>query len=597
MAMQPNNMDGKQQAEDNLISAAEPELEPENNITNVSAADEIQQECICCGGDGCNVNRELLPSKLFYFFFFAGNGTLIPYLVLYFKQLGLNPSQVGIVSGLKPFISFLFSPVWGYIADKTRKTRLIFVLSLLAYVGGYFAYSLAPAGDLCKMQNNMTHSTSHHPFMFHTHMRRSLVFGKVTNYNLFIDPQKAQKNNSNNQKDDDGFGKSRRHRIHRYSNTSIAEHSRLTYLYAEMTPTLMGESLFHLPASVAFFGANSNDYLPPFEDDYEFTEVDKKNELNKANTIYSAKTWHGAVHHSHAPWTICGAAKANTVDSLNLDQSDSRKENSRTTNIFLYLLAVTLFAALFSCPLITFVDTATIRKLRETNSTHRYGNQRMWGSFGWGILAFVVGAIISVLPLCPGVNNEVNYYPAFYIFSGFLVISLLCGWKLQFEDTVVENQAVNDFPTTSRTQRIMDGLKLLRDPVYFCFIATSFFIGVTMSIIKTFLFWYLKDIGAPQILFSIIAAVNCISEVTVYFFSSVLIKRLTHFGVLYVALICYALRLFYYGLLTSPWYVLAAEPLSGITTAAAWAAMTSYVGLNASPESCLLYTSPSPRDS
>jgi len=577
ITMQPTNCDAKQakgQEKENEIPAA-------NDNANLSAADEIQQECICCGGRGgrgCGgVNRELLPSKLFYFFFFAGNGTLIPYLVLYFKQLGLNPSQVGIVSGLKPFISFLFSPIWGYIADKTRQTRLIFVLSLFAYVGGYFAYSLAPAGDLCKMKSNASQSTSHHPFMFHMHRKRSLLSGKVNAYNLFIDHQNVQQND----KKKSDIVKPKKHLIYRYSNASLAEHSRLTYLYAEMPPTIMGESLFHLPVSVAFFGANSNSYFPSVEDDYEISEAVGNDNFKKANTIYSEKTWHGAVHHSRAPWTVCGAAKANTIDSLSLDQSGSKAQRSRVTSIFLYLLVVTVVATLFSCPLITFVDTATIRKLRESDTTHRYGSQRMWGSFGWGLLAFIVGAIISILPLCPGVNNEVNYYPAFYIFSAFLVVSLFCGWKLQFED----NNTHIDLPTTSRTQRIIDGLKLLKDPVYFSFIATSFFIGVTMSVIKTFLFWYLKDIGAPQILFSIIAAVNCISEVTVYFFSSVLIKRLTHFGVLYVALICYALRLFYYGLLTSPWYVLAAEPLSGITTAAAWAAMTSYVGLNASPES------------
>lgn len=86
-------------------------------------------------------------------------------------------------------------------------------------------------------------------------------------------------------------------------------------------------------------------------------------------------------------------------------------------------------------------------------------------------------------------------------------------------------------------------------------------------------------------LFSIISAVNCVAEVFVYFVSSTFIRRIGHIRVLYTALVCYSLRLFYYGLLTNPWYVLAAEPLSGITTAAAWASMTSFVGLNANLES------------
>lgn len=108
-----------------------------DNVTETGDDDEeIVQECRLVK----DINRELLPPKLFYFFFFAANGTLVPYLILFFKQIGLSPSQVGIVIGFKPFISFICSPLWGYIADKTNKTRLIFVISLIAYVSGYFAY-------------------------------------------------------------------------------------------------------------------------------------------------------------------------------------------------------------------------------------------------------------------------------------------------------------------------------------------------------------------------------------------------------------------------------------------------------------------------
>ena len=580
--------------------ALEKAEEKDDNAIKRTLSEEIQQECICCSPErGGGINRGLLPSKLFYFFFFAGNGALIPYLVLFFKQLGLNPSQVGIVSGLKPFISFLFSPIWGYVADKTRRTRIIYVISFLAYVGGFFAYSLAPSNDLCKARGNSssTKGSSHHPFIFHMHTKRSVLFDDKSNSNYKLYIQKATTTANRKRQRINGKPATKTRSTTAKDASMFSYKAQLPYLYTDVTTTLMGDPLFHMPSSVAFFGMN-DEFLPTVDFNNNNDDAEEENEATKGNiddnndiAMSSAKTWHGAVHHSHAPWTICGAAKANSVDSLNLDQTEGQRNTIPIKKTFFYLLIVTVTATLFSCPLITFVDTATIRKLRETDNTHKYGNQRMWGSFGWGVVAFTVGAIISTLPLCPGINNEVNYIPAFYIFAVFLVLALISGWKLKFEDDTIEisqesedgNAAVVNLP--SRSQRIMDGLKLLKSPVYLSFIVTTFFIGVTMSIIKTFLFWYLKDIGAPQILFSIIAAVNCISEVTVYFFASSLIKKLSHFGVLYVALICYSLRLFYYGLLTNPWFVLAAEPLSGITTAAAWAAMTSYVGMNASPES------------
>ena len=553
-----------------------PATSPATGLLNNSQADEEIQECRCrcCG----KVNKELLPSKLFYFFFFAANGSLMPYLILFFKQLQLSPSQVGVVSGLKPFISFLFSPIWGYIADRSRCGRIIYVISLFAYIGGYVAYSLTPHSDPCKLQTNMS-VTKHHPYMFHMHKRETLEFSTPTIYTLFSSSKRSQLLNKT--RSDDVDAKPKRllqNNLKSKNNTSYAIPS-VSFMFTDISSGLMGETLFHMPSS-AFVSDSLIDYIPETmdpNDNIQETDID-----DQVNANLSKKTWSGAVHSSNFPWTVCAAAKANIRDlntGINMAQSNTN-DTYDIQRTYYYLLIVTLIATIFSCPLITLVDAATIRQLKENDNTHKYGNQRMWGSFGYGIFAFVVGAILSALLLCPGINKEVNYYPAFYIFAAFQVCALIAGFKLRFNDTQTEDGSM-----VSRTKRIQAGLELMKDPSYFSFIITSFYIGVTMSIIKTFLFWHLKDIGGTQLLFSIIAAVNCVAEVSVYYFASILIKRLSHIGVLYVALLCYSLRLFYYGLLTNPWYVLAAEPLSGITTAAAWAAMTSYIGLNAPKDS------------
>ncbi|KII70179.1 Major facilitator superfamily domain-containing protein 6 [Thelohanellus kitauei] len=51
-------------------------------------------------------------------------------------------------------------------------------------------------------------------------------------------------------------------------------------------------------------------------------------------------------------------------------------------------------------------------------------------------------------------------------------------------------------------------------------------------------------------------------------------------NILYFALVCYAIRLFYYAFIPHPWLVLVVELLSGFTSAAAWASLLSYVNLN-----------------
>lgn len=52
-------------------------------------------------------NRKLLVPKAFYFFFFAAFGSLFPLMAIYFKQMAMSPTQVGLLFGFRPFVEFL----------------------------------------------------------------------------------------------------------------------------------------------------------------------------------------------------------------------------------------------------------------------------------------------------------------------------------------------------------------------------------------------------------------------------------------------------------------------------------------------------------
>ncbi|KAF1744670.1 hypothetical protein MXB_858 [Myxobolus squamalis] len=86
--------------------------------------------------------------------------------------------------------------------------------------------------------------------------------------------------------------------------------------------------------------------------------------------------------------------------------------------------------------------------------------------------------------------------------------------------------------------------------------------------------------GASTLLFSIISAVNGVAEVVMYLLSEKLILALGQQNVIYLALACYAIRLFYYAFIQRPWLVLVVELLPGFTSAAAWASLLSYVNIN-----------------
>ena len=512
-----------------------------------------QQECRY-------INMKFLPYKCFYFFYFAANGTLMPYLILFFKQLGLSPSQVGIIAGMKPFIAFIFVPLWGCIADKTGRTRIVFVIAMLAYISGYLAYSFAPAKHVCLRRSNQTHHTHPYPLPLHNHGKRG---GNETQVRSKI---KTPVNT---------------HRL-----AIITNYDRLV-----KRRSLLDSKKMSLPkangkrkAEITFKHFSSNDYLNLDVNDKILSQLDSEERFSRSFNVslLDDNQWSVEYRH-HNPWSFTAACKVNAWQNISNFNSDFKQDDVEvdTKPIFSYLLIVNIVSTVFSCPALTIADTATVRKLKEDKQTHKYGKQRLWGSLGWGLTAFGVGAAMSALYLCPGVNNEVNYYPAFYIFAILLFIAMLIGLKLKFKDEFPPDEQT---VTSTNRKSTSELISLICQTKYVFFVLTSFFFGLCMSLIRTFLFWYLKDIGGTQLLFSIIPAVNCVAEVFMYFYSSVFIKKVGHVKVLYLALLCYAIRLFYYGLLPSPWYALAVEPLSGITTAAAWASMISYIGLNAPEE-------------
>lgn len=72
---------------------------------------------------GYEYQRDLVIARLFYIFYFASFGSLFPLLAVYFKQLGLNASQAGILLGVRPLVEFAARPFWSSFANKFRKVN------------------------------------------------------------------------------------------------------------------------------------------------------------------------------------------------------------------------------------------------------------------------------------------------------------------------------------------------------------------------------------------------------------------------------------------------------------------------------------------
>ena len=423
----------------------------DNRVEETSDTHNNDDEKYC----SCFRQNYLIP-KVFYFFHFAGLGAVVPYLPLFYKQLGLPAKKAGIISGTQPFISFLFTPLWGAFADRFKKGKLVFIIAFLAMVAVGIAFLLTPMQP-CEDD-------------LRTESRR-----KMTTRNRSFVAKISQ---------------------------IIAESQQLDRWPMEM--------------------------------------VDKKNSKTSRSK-----------QHSH----------------------------EGEFNVFLYLLLVSLFGTLLSCPGLALGDAAAVCLLRKNHDVHKYGKQKRWASIGWGVAAFTFGAIISdqyLCPFVPGQKRKINYSLCFYGSIALKLLALFSGLRLDFD----MNGKKDDSRGSEKESGVKAAIRAVSRPCYVAFFLVVLYSGMTFGMILGFLFWHLEDFSAPQIIFSIIPVVRSIADVVVYTVSPHLITKIGVLNLIYLVLVGYVTRLACYVFITNTWCFLFLEILSGLTSAGGWAGFVAFIAYN-----------------
>jgi PPP family 3-phenylpropionic acid transporter len=89
------------------------------------------------------VGQSLTIFKLFYFLVYAAMAALMPFMTLYYESLGLSGRQIGLLAALPPLGTFLSAPLFGFLADLTRRPRLLLGVSISSVVLGIYALTVA----------------------------------------------------------------------------------------------------------------------------------------------------------------------------------------------------------------------------------------------------------------------------------------------------------------------------------------------------------------------------------------------------------------------------------------------------------------------
>jgi len=78
----------------------------------------------------------------FNFFLYAGIAFVAPFIVLYYQELGFTGTQIGLLTGITPLVTFFSATLWTGFADRIRRHRLLMSIALFGGVVVIFIFPL-----------------------------------------------------------------------------------------------------------------------------------------------------------------------------------------------------------------------------------------------------------------------------------------------------------------------------------------------------------------------------------------------------------------------------------------------------------------------
>ncbi|CAH1972942.1 unnamed protein product [Acanthoscelides obtectus] len=500
------------------------------------------------------VDQELLVVKSFYFFFYSAFGSLFPLMGVYFKQMGMNATQSGILIGSRPFVEFLSAPFWGSLADRWQKGKILLLASLASWI--IFTVPLGsiqpPATSCMHVDRNNTAMLTSPEITVTKISKRSVDDQMYAEYARRLDEVELESH-------------SRKKRSLPFLPTLAAGQSPIKVTYASnynpkeheswVQPIISSivyrtqdiQKAFFLLLLLVIVGEFFSAPAVTLADSAVLTLLGEDADTYGHQRMFGSLGWGLAMF-------FVGIALDHSTAFPNHPCGPDKKEKNYT--ICFATFSVLMGAALISATQITFkYDEQPAPQVDDEKPN-------------------------VPRPLTDEERMQAQLAEQLHLPS----LADTTGSSLPAQPQPQEQKSKIFAQTTREIPEWVTVLKQFKDLKCASFLFVAWWMGFGIGLIFTFLFWHLQDYGGSPTLFGVASVINHVSEIFAYFFSFRLIRQMGHVKVLCLGLLGNTLRFLYISWLTNPWWVLPFEFMQGITHAAVWAACCSYIAHNTPPE-------------
>ena len=222
--------------------------------------------------------------------------------------------------------------------------------------------------------------------------------------------------------------------------------------------------------------------------------------------------------------------------------------------IFLLVISVGTFMSSPAKPLHELVSLAIVKEFKAN-----YNIQRLCGVVGWSVMSLISAVVVYKLPCSFKLSQN--------------VFDLHFGFHLLFTTTALIFAVMMKAPS----HKITTKLKFCRVFKVSCKNANCIMtiialgiLGTAQSLVSTYLFWYIQDLGGNEVHMGLIVLVSGLSQIPLLFLTKYFIHWLGHGWMFFIAMFAYAIRFMLYSYTTHPLMVIPIELLHSLTSSSIW---------------------------
>lgn len=471
-----------------------------------------------------NLSKASTVCNVFYIFLSAAKASLLPFLTLFFRLIGLSALETGIIISAKTLTGFVWAPLWSRCAVAFNKRRLVLIFSVFMMGAMYLSFVV--------------------------------VFYKIGNLQTCHKPYSVNKNQSVNM-------------FYNKGNSTSSPVSETVLMITSVKPTIT-------VAATVLSASTSKPVHDNLSSSAESDHSEPKQSKRPASPIMTLSSTTTISEET----TTAGGENVSPRERRSLDVMFKTFENTFsnfTSSLeekklvpFLVSLLIIIFGEFFSSPIEKIADDGWFDFLERIDDMEKYGQQRYWGSFAFAIVPIIVTIIVDFTP-CQIMFNLHHFLIHFYVFGIFIVLALTVAFYFPMPPPQKQKYV----------SKVGKGLRIICcDCRGFLFIISLFLAGMMYASFNNFLFWHLQNMGGQEVTMGLCVSIGAFAETPMLVFSGKLVKKLGNGWVVALALFILSIRLVYYGFLSTPWAVLPAELTNAFTHTALWYAILSYEEFN-----------------